>query len=236
MPSRPPHLTAGPPSDVEWSQPWRPPLIRLRVDPLAPDPLVLARAADTIAGGGIVALPTDTFYGLAVDPRLGPSVDALYRIKERDTGQPVPVIAADEAQVERCVGPLTGIARRLARQYWPGPLTLVIEGAADLAAALRTSTGRVAVRVPAHAVARALPASVGFVVTSTSANLSGCPPPATADEVERALGSVVDLLLDGGPAAGGAPSTIIDATGSMPALLRAGAVAWERVLESIRST
>jgi L-threonylcarbamoyladenylate synthase len=210
-------------------------LIRLRVDPLAPDPLVLARAVETIAGGGVVALPTDTFYGLAVDPRLAASVDALYRIKERDAGQPVPVIATDAAQVERCVGPLAGVARRLARQYWPGPLTLVIEGAPTLAAALRSSAGRVAVRVPAHVIARALPAGVGFVVTSTSANVSGCQPPATADEVERTFGSVVDLLLDAGPVAGGAPSTIIDATRSVPVLLRAGAVAWERVLESIRS-
>lgn len=210
-------------------------MIRLRVDSLAPDPVSVTRAAESIARGGIVALPTDTLYGLAVDPRLSAAVEALYRIKGRNSEQPLPVIAADEAQVERCVGPLAGVARQLARKWWPGPLTLVIEAAPDLASALRSPGGRVAVRVPAHAIARALPASVGYVVTSTSANLSGCAAAATADEVEQALGRIVDLLLDGGPAPGGTPSTVVDATGSVPRLLRAGAVQWERVLESIRS-
>jgi L-threonylcarbamoyladenylate synthase len=211
-------------------------MIRLRVNPLAPDPGTLAIAAETIARGGVVALPTDTLYGLAVDPRLEAAVASLYRIKRRDADHPLSVMASDEAQVERCIGPLPDVARLLARRFWPGPLTLVIEAAPELAAALHSPTGRVAVRVPAHAIAREVAARAGSVVTATSANRSGCPPSATADEVEVALGSLLDLLLDAGPAPGGAPSTVIDATGSVPVLLRAGAVTWERVLESVSST
>ena len=211
-------------------------MIRLCVNPLEPDPGALAIAAAMIARGGVVALPTDTLYGLAVDPRLDAAVASLYRVKKRNADQPLSVVAADEAQVEQCVGPLRDAARRLARRFWPGPLTLVIEAAPGLAAALHSPTGRVAVRVPAHAIAREVAARAGFVLTATSANRSGCPPAATADEVEVALGSLVDLLLDAGPAPGGAPSTVIDATGPVPVLLRAGAVTWERVLESIPST
>jgi L-threonylcarbamoyladenylate synthase len=211
-------------------------MIRLSVDPLAPDAAAVARAAATIAAGGVVAYPTDTLYGLGVDPRQPAAVDALFRIKGREADQAIPVIAADDEQVARCIGPLSDLARRLAHRHWPGPLTLIVEAAPDLASALHSATGRVAVRVPAHAIARSLAASVGFVVTSTSANLSGHEALSTADGVSTALGSLVDLLLDGGPAPGGPPSTVIDVTGSVPVLLRAGALTWERVLESIRST
>ena len=138
--------------------------------------------------------------------------------------------------MEACVGRLSDLARRLADRHWPGPLTLVVEASPLLAAALHSASGRVAVRVPAHAVAQALPALVGYVVTSTSANPSGAAAPATADDVADRLGGAVDLLLDGGPAPGGPPSTVIDATGAEPVLVRAGAVAWERVLESVHST
>jgi L-threonylcarbamoyladenylate synthase len=211
-------------------------MVRLCIDSRAPDPVTLARAAETIWAGGVVAFPTDTLYGLAIDPRRAAAVDALYRIKGRDTSRPIPVIAASEAQVEACVGRLSDLARRLADRHWPGPLTLVVEATPVLAAALHSASGRVAVRVPAHAVAQALPALVGYVVTSTSANPSGAAAPATADDVADRLGSAVDLLLDGGPAPGGPPSTVIDATGAEPLLVRAGAVAWERVLESVHST
>jgi L-threonylcarbamoyladenylate synthase len=211
-------------------------MVRLRIDPRAPDPVALARAAETIAAGGVVAFPTDTLYGLAVDPRQPAAVDVLYRIKGRDASQPIPLIAASEAQVEECVGRLSDLARRLSGRCWPGPLTLVVEAAPGLAAALHSASGRVAVRVPAHAVARALPKLVGYVVTSTSANPSGLAAPATPDEVTEMVGRSVDLLLDGGPAPGGPPSTVVDVTGPNPVLLRAGAVAWERVLESIHST
>ena len=208
-------------------------MIRLPIDPRRPDPEALARAVKAIADGGVVALPTDTLYGLAVDPRQPAAVEALFRIKSRDAGQPVPVIAASESQVEECVGRLPELARRLARRHWPGPLTLVVEGAPDLAAALHSTDGRVAVRVPANRIALEVAQRVGYVVTATSANPSGREAPSTAEAVIELLGDSVDLVLDGGPAPGGPPSTVVDATGLAPVLLRAGAVAWERVLESL---
>ena len=208
-------------------------MICVSLDPAAPDLAVLTRAVDVMARGGVVAYPTDTLYGLAVDPRCAGAVDALYRIKGREAGHPVSLVATSEAQVEACVGRLTDLGRRLAGRFWPGPLTLIIDAAPALAAALHSASGRVGVRVPAHPVAAALSALAGFALTSTSANRSGDAPPATAGEVVAALGDAVDLVLDAGPAPGGLPSTLVDVTGSAPILVRAGAIPWDRVLESL---
>ncbi|MBE3132412.1 MAG: Sua5/YciO/YrdC/YwlC family protein, partial [Acidobacteria bacterium] len=101
-------------------------MLRVSIDTAAPDPAVLRLAADLIARGGVIAFPTDTFYGLAVDPRRVEAVGALYRIKGRETGQPVALVAASQAQVDACVGRLPELGQRLARRFWPGPLTLVI--------------------------------------------------------------------------------------------------------------
>jgi len=210
-------------------------MIRILIDPVAPDREALARAADVLARGGVVAYPTDTLYGLAVDPRRAAAVEALYRIKARGPGEPFPLIAASQAQVEARVGRLSDLERRLARQFWPGPLTLVIAAAPPLAEALHSTSGRVAVRVPAHAVAVGLAALADHPVTSTSANRSGQPASAAPDDVARGLADSIDLLLDGGAAPGGPPSTVVDTAGPVPVLLRAGAVPWERVLESLHT-
>lgn len=206
---------------------------RIHLDASRPDPAALECAAAAILSGAVVACPTETFYGLAVDPRRREAVDALYRIKQRRSGQPLGLVAADVSQVDAVIGVLPEMGRRLARQFWPGPLTLIVAAPAELTAALHSTTGRVAVRVSSHPIARALPAAVGFVLTSTSANRSGEPAPVTPDQVECTLGDAVDLVLDAGPATGGLPSTLVDVTGVRPVLVRAGAVAWRRVLESL---
>jgi len=208
-------------------------MVRVPIDPLAPDCEALAKAAGVLARGGVVAYPTDTLYGLAVDPRKPAAVEALYRIKGREPGEPIALIAASSAQVEARVGRLSDLERRLARQFWPGPLTLVIAAAPSLAQVLHSLNGRVAVRVPAHAVAAGLAALIDHPVTSTSANRSGQPAPAVADDIGRWLMDAIDLVLDGGPAPGGPPSTVVDTSGPAPVLVRAGAVPWERVLESL---
>jgi L-threonylcarbamoyladenylate synthase len=144
---------------------------------------------------------------------------------------PLPLIAASIAQVADHVGTLTPLARRLASRGWPGPLTLVIPASPRLCADVHLSTGNIAVRVPGHAVSRALADAAGHALTSTSANISGEPPSSSPDEVAGALGTVLDVLIDAGETPGGEPSTIVDATGGAPRLIRAGAIAWERVLE-----
>jgi L-threonylcarbamoyladenylate synthase len=206
---------------------------RLTLDPARPSGEAIAAAVTVLNRGGVVAYPTDTQYGLAVDPRSGAAVQRLFDLKGRPADLAIPLIAGDLSQVEQVAAVITAPARRLIERFWPGPLTLILPAAACLAVAIHGGRRTVAVRVPDHLVARALAAGFKFPVTSTSANQSGKPPAVTADEVLAGVGQDLDLVLDAGPTPGGEPSTIVDVTGA-PALVRAGAVAWDRVLESLK--
>jgi len=207
-------------------------VVTLAVSADTPDPAVIDRAADILRAGGIVAYPTDTFYGLAIDPRSDEAVARLFDAKGREAGAAIPLIAASVDQVREAAD-VTDRELKLARAFWPGPLTIVLRPKPGLFIDVLGGGPTVAVRVPAHPVARALARGFGFCITSTSANRSGQPAAITADDVRGALGTAVDLLLDGGPAPGGLPSTIVELTPDGPLLVRAGAVPWERVLESL---
>ncbi len=203
-------------------------MIRAKVNPAAIDPAV-AQAAAVVRAGGVVAMPTDTLYGLAADPFDAAAVARVFEAKGRPEDRPIPLVAADEAQVARWLGALAPRARRLAARYWPGPLTLLVPVAAALAPGVSAGTGRVGVRVPAHDVARALCRQAGRILTATSANRSGQPATADPDEVARAMDGRIDLLLDAGPTPGGPASTIVDVSGDEARLVRAGAIAWDEV-------
>jgi L-threonylcarbamoyladenylate synthase len=191
-------------------------------------------AAEVIAVGGVVALPTDTLYGLAADPFRADAVARLVAVKGRSSGRALPLIAADLEQIVSYLGSLPPMGRCLAEKFWPGPLTLLIGAPAALAEDVTGGTGRVGVRVPAHGVARDLCRACQRPLTATSANLSGEPPSSDPDEVERTLGARIDLLLDAGRAPGGQPSTIVDVTGSALRLVRAGALRWDEVQACVR--
>ena len=205
----------------------------LRLDPERPDGETLRAAVDALAAGEVVAFPTDTLYGLAVDPRRPDAARRLFALKRRPAGQAAPLIAADAGQIERVARKVNRLARRLAERWWPGPVSIVLDASPALDPLLLTEAGTVAVRVPAHPLARRLAADFQHPITATSANRSGSPPAADAAAVAAGLGSGLDVLVDGGPARGGAPSTIVDARGDAPALVREGAVGWERVLQSL---
>ena len=202
---------------------------RVFVDPEAPQRDALQEAAKWIRRGGLVALPTDTLYGLAADPFRVDAVARVFTVKGRAEGRALPLIAADADQIAARLSPLSPLAERLAAKFWPGPLTLLIPAPAALARDVTGDTGRVAVRVPAHDIARAICRAADRPITATSANRSGQPATADPAEVERALGEDIDLLIDTGPTRGGAPSTIVDVTGATPRLVRAGAVSWEDI-------
>ena len=204
----------------------------LRVDRDAPDPGTLRIAARILTTGGVVAYPTDTLYGLAADPRDPAAIDRLVDAKRRPAGLAIPLIACDPAQAERAAGALTPLARRLMDAFWPGPLAVVVGAAASLDRRVVGEGGTIAVRVPANAVARALAGAFHYPITATSANRSGQPSPATAADAGAAFGSDIDAVIDAGPTPGGAPSTIVDARGAAPRLVREGAVPWARVLQS----
>lgn len=207
--------------------------VLITVDPVQPDADAIRRAADVIRGGGIVAIPTDTLYGLAVDARDGCAVARVFEIKGRAASAALPIVAGDLAQARAQAGRVTPLGARLAARFWPGPLALVINAHRAIATGVSAPDGSVAVRVPAHAAARALALAAGTPLTATSANRSGGPPAADARAVLAALGDDVDAVVDAGPSPGGPPSTIVDARGDAPRLVRAGAIAWAAVLESL---
>lgn len=205
---------------------------RLRVDPAAPDAVALESAAAAIGAGGVVILPTDTLYGLAVDPFNPSAVQRILALKGRVAGQALPLIAADLAQATECIGRFPPMARALAARFWPGPLTLLLAAPDTLAPGVTAGTGRVGVRVPSHAVALSLCRVCHGPLTATSANLSGRPASADPDEVMAALSaasSKIDILLDAGLTPGGPPSTIVDVTGDEPRLVRTGAISWDDI-------
>jgi L-threonylcarbamoyladenylate synthase len=193
-----------------------------------------AALADIVAmldGGGVVAYPTDTLYGLAVHPWRLAAVRRLFAIKGRDAAQAIPLVAADLAQVEATLGPLPVTAARLAQAFWPGPLTLVVPAPSSLPPELLGGGRTVAVRVPAQPLACDIARRLGAPVTATSANESGGPATNDPRVVLRTLGDRIDGLVDAGPSPGGLPSTVVEAIDAMPRLLRAGAVPWERVVQ-----
>jgi L-threonylcarbamoyladenylate synthase len=205
---------------------------RLLVSAEAPDASVLAEAAAVIRAGGVVAFPTDTVYGIAADPRSDDAVARLFDLKGRDRGTAVPLIAADVDQA-RAAGDFGTQEMRLAESFWPGPLSIVVPAASVLSRAALGGHTTVAIRVPAHVVARELARAFGFSVTATSANPSGIAAAESADVVAEIL-PCIDVLLDAGRAPGGPPSTIVALAEHGPVLVRAGAVAWDRVIKSLR--
>jgi L-threonylcarbamoyladenylate synthase len=202
---------------------------RVFVDPAAPQRDAIEEAAARVLEGGVVAIPTDTLYGLAADPFSIAAVARVFAVKGRRAERALPLLAADLAQVTAQLGRLSEAGRQLADRYWPGPLTLLLEAPRRLAPQVHGGTGTVGVRVPRHDVARAICWAAGRPITATSANESGAPPTADPDIVERTLGDRLDLLIDAGVTAGGLPSTIVDATTTPPALVRAGIIPWDEI-------
>jgi L-threonylcarbamoyladenylate synthase len=207
---------------------------RIIVDATSPDEQALNEAVRAIHAGGIVALPTETLYGLAVDPFRAASVERVFAAKGRAAGRALPLIAADTDQVTERFGTLPALGDQLAQRFWPGPLTLLVAAPLTLAPAVGGGTGKVGVRIPSHAVARALCRAAGLPLTATSANISGTPPSAYPDDVALRLGDRIDVLLDSGATAGGLPSTVVDVTGLVPLLVRTGAIRWDEIEACLR--
>lgn len=203
----------------------------LRVDPATVTIADLAPAVETLRRGGIVAFPTDTFYGLAVDPCSDAAVRALFALKGRAAAAAIPLVAASFDQVEGWCG-LGPVSSRLATTFWPGPLSLICDAPAGVAAAVHGGRRTVAIRVPDHRVARLLADAFGAPITATSANRSGEPPAARAADVPWRDDEL--LVVDGGATTGGAPSTIVDARVTPPVCVRDAAITWDRVLHSLQ--
>jgi len=183
----------------------------------------IERGVAVLKQGGVIAFPTDTVYGLGsmIDRD---AVQRIYEVKGRPANLALPLLIADITQLDRLVIVVPEAARRLAARFWPGALTLVLLKSDNVPDYVTSGAKTVAVRIPAHPVPVALAATLNAPVTGTSANISGQPAALTAAEVRRQLGNSVDLIIEGGPVAGGTESTIVDMTGELPVILRQGAI------------
>lgn len=194
------------------------------IDPNNPDPGLLARAAEMLRKGLLVAYPTETFYGLGALPRNLAAIELIYEAKGRPEKLALPLVLGDENVVMLCVREFPIGARRLGEAFWPGPLTLVLPAADDLPPRLLGGRHSVGIRISPHKVATGLARAAGGPIIATSANRSGKPAPSSAAEVQEALGDSVALILDGGETTGGAASTVLDLTFSPPRVVRRGAI------------
>jgi L-threonylcarbamoyladenylate synthase len=194
------------------------------IDSRAPSSETLGLAVEILRSGGLVAFPTESFYGLGADALAPGAVERVFSVKGRPESKPLLVLVDSVAMAESLVSDLPVGARELMTRHWPGPLTLVLRAAAGVPERLTGGTGTIGVRMPAHPVALALVKAAGRPVTAPSANPSDAPPPATALAVRRYFEDAVDLILDGGATAGGTGSTIADCTVWPPRVLRQGPV------------
>jgi L-threonylcarbamoyladenylate synthase len=187
-------------------------------------------AVRALRAGGVIALPTDTVYGIAVALDTPGGIERLFAAKQRPPDKAIALLLADAGQAAE-IGEISPPAAALAQAFWPGGLTLVVPRKRErpLPAALTGGAlapgaiPTVGLRVPDHDAPRALARAVGPLPT-TSANRSGEPEARDADEIERLLGSALELILDGGPARGVPASTVVDVTGEAPRILRSGAI------------
>jgi tRNA threonylcarbamoyl adenosine modification protein (Sua5/YciO/YrdC/YwlC family) len=198
----------------------------LRIHPEEPEPALIRCVVASLNNGNVVALPTDTFYGLAVDPVNLRAVDRIYELKTRARHKPLSLLIAEVAQAYELARQLDTAFDRLAEKFWPGPLTIVVKAGGKLPLRVTANTGNLALRVPEAAIPRAVVTHLGLPITATSANLSGHPECTTPLGVREQLGDKLPLIVDGGPTARTIPTTIVDLSGGGNSwmILREGAI------------
>jgi len=192
--------------------------------PEHPDPADIAAAARILAGGGLVAFPTETVYGLGARGLSPDAVGRIFRAKGRPRSHPLILHVLGEAEARELAAGWNERAAELARAFWPGPLTLVVDRASHVPAEVAGGGESIALRAPMHPVARALIAELGEPIAAPSANRYQTISPTTAAHVVKSLGDAVDMVLDGGACHGGIESTVVDVRGPRPLVLRPGGV------------
>lgn len=190
-------------------------------------PKAISRAASIISGGGVIAFPTDTVYGVGASVFHQAAIERIYKIKERSKEKAIPVLIGDPGELSLISPAINQQARQITDHFWPGALTLILPIRPDLPPNLSTSA-TIGVRMPDHEFTQELLRATG-PLAATSANLSGEESALTAQDVFQTLGSKIDLILDGGKSPGGEASTVLDLTGAVPVILRDGPISMEDI-------
>jgi len=194
----------------------------ISIDAHNPATILIQKATDIIRTGGILAYPTETFYGLAADPTNDAALARIFDIKGRSFNNPIALIIAHRADLKGLAQYVPEEAEKLMSKFWPGPLTLLFNARANVSTKLTAGTGKIGARISSHPIAHALTRGLGRPITATSANLSGGHECTTAQQVISQIGAAIDLIIDSGATPGGKGSTILDVTKTPPLIIREG--------------
>jgi tRNA threonylcarbamoyl adenosine modification protein (Sua5/YciO/YrdC/YwlC family) len=205
----------------------------IKINTENPEPSLIRYAADQIRAGQVLGMPTDTFYGLAADPLNLRAVERVYEIKSRSRHKPLSLLIDGVDQAEELAKPLPEEFYKLARRFWPGPLTLIVAAASRLPLKVTANTGNVALRVPAAKIPLAVVRAAGVPITATSANLSGASECTTAEAVRDQLQDRISIIVDGGASPHEIASTIVDLTDQEARwrVIREGAIPTQEISE-----
>jgi L-threonylcarbamoyladenylate synthase len=198
-------------------------------DPEHPEPDPIHKAASVILSGGILGFPTDTTYGLGVNPFDDGAVSKVYRLKQREHEKPLILLMSSLEQLDNLAQEVSEDAKKLMDHFWPGPLTLIFTASEELKSFSVGNSGKVGVRIPNNLIAKKLIDACRIPVTATSANISGQPSARSAQEVIDYFGNHMDLVLDGGHTQSNTESTVLDLTSSSPSLIRVGQIEKESI-------
>lgn len=196
----------------------------LKVHPENPDKSLIVAAVEILKKGGVIAYPTETFYGLGADAENVEAVDKIYDIKGREYKDPVSIIIGDKQDLTRFVEDVPEVSRRLMENFWPGGLTLVFKASSNISPRLTGGTGKIGIRLSSNIIASHLAKTLSNPITATSANLSGAEECSSADEVINCFKGKIDAVIDGGQTPGGLGSTFVDVTTDPPTILREGII------------
>jgi L-threonylcarbamoyladenylate synthase len=186
----------------------------IRVNATEPEPSLVSYVADRIRQGGVVGLPTDTFYGLAVDPYNLHAVERVYEIKQRSRHKPLSLLIDSVERAEELAFELPDEFHLLAEKFWPGPLTIIMRAAPRVPLKVTANSGNIAVRMPDSAVAQAVVRALNCPITATAASVAGAPDCCTAMAVVDQMGERVQVVLDGGTTPRTVPTTIVNLAGN----------------------
>ena len=208
----------------------------LKVDTSDPDlwDKIITKTQKVLKGGGVIAFPTDTFYGLGADPYNKDAVNKIYEIKNRDRNKPLLLLIDSVVKLDNLVEEPSETSTKLIDTFWPGPLTMLFKPKPSIPEYITDDL--IGIRLPGNSITRKLLSALNHPLTAPSANLSGEDPTTSAKHVKDCLGNKVDLILDAGICKGGEPSTLVDTTKNPVRLIRAGAISFTSIQESLNET